>query len=352
MTLNHTRFSESCWRRRFNKFHRRLASGHSISRTDGVAYHAGVAHALATKDWSGGIKAARTAFDKEVEPLRSTLLPQELYVLEDNWEVTELMVKLYEKHFEGEDVQIVQPECEFNVPLTPHHHHCIWKHWMDRETKEEHWTPPPPEMILAGRVMSPHGQNNINCPCWTQHRVVGRIDGIWRWKTQLWINDHKSTALAPENFWAQWNLNYQPRIYAYGVEKALGIRPRGFIINAIFKPSEGQVSAWNAKRKYGPPQSPKDYLKYGREAYPFTDEDVERTRREFVQLAEEWEWRITQGAFPLAPPPQPACRMYNKACEFTALCTNHDSTETLAGYSERDTYDYVEKELFQIAPST
>lgn len=352
MILNHTRFSSAnlCWRKTFNQFHRRLAGSHSISRTDGVAYHAGVAHALAKNDWSGGLAVARAAFDAEIAAA-GDLLPFEQYAVQDNWEVTELMYKLYQENYDGMEMQMLQPECEFNVPLTTRHHFCIWKHWRHRSTGEEFWTPPPPEAILGGQVESPHhidGNFNTNCACFDVHRIIGKIDGLWLWKHALWINDHKTTALAPDSFWPQWSLNYQPSIYMYGAQKALGILPKGFIINAIFKPSEAQVTSWNNKRKHGPPQSAKDYLKYGREAFLRSTEDIERARREFAQKADEWEWRIVNGAFPLSPPPGPACRMYNKTCEFHQLCTNHDSEKELQNYAIKTDYDYVEKALFNI----
>lgn len=359
MVINHTRFADmDCWRKVFNKYHRRFASGFNMSRTDGVAYHAGVAHGLATGDWESANHMARISFDKEIEA--ANLLPAEQYAVEDNWEVTELMLKLYKDNYEQEDIRIIQPECEFNVPLTSEWHYCIWNHWMDKETGEEHWTPPSPEMILARRVMSPHdikgGWESSEarkaklryCPCYGPHRLVGKIDGIYSWKGALWINDHKTTSLYPSAFWAQWSLNYQPLLYMYGAEKALGVRPNGFIINAIFKPSEAQVVAWNAKRKNGPPQAPKDYLKYGREARAPTDEDVARAVRDVTSRADEWEWRILNGNFPLSPPPQQACIKYNKTCEFMPLCTSHDEEATLSGYQERPELDYVERELFQI----
>lgn len=349
MIINHTRFSETCWRKILNKYHRRFASGHSMSRTDGVAYHAGTAVALATKDWSAGLAAARLAFDKEITA--ANLMPAELYQAEDNWEVTELMYRLYEKHYAEEDIQIIQPECKFDVPLTDHKHNCIWLHWMERSTGKEFWSVPDPESILAGEVMSPHGKPDPECKCWGPHRVVGTIDTIFLWKGAMWINDHKTTSSNPDQFWGQWGLNYQPSIYIYGAQKALGIRPKGFVINAIFKPSEAQVSAWNARRKSGAAQTPKDYLKFERQGFLRSDEDIERARRDFVSKCEEWEWRILTGNFPLSPPPQQVCRMYNKDCEFKPLCMDHDSPDTLTSYPIRNEYDYVEKEFYQIAPA-
>lgn len=349
MTLNHTRYSDTiCWEKVFNKYHRRIGGGgFAISRTDGTAYHAGVAHAMATKDWAGAVAVAKSAFDKETVGL--SLLPQEQYVIEDNWDCTRLMIELYQKNYKEEDFQVIQPECEFSVPLEEKGHNCIWKHWMDPDTGQEFFNPPPASMIQARRVTSPHGRPDTSCTCYGPHSVVGKIDDILKWKNSIWIDDHKTTSQHPEAFWGQWDLNYQPRIYAYGAQKALGIRPRGFIINAIFKPSEAQVSAWNARRKNGSPQSVKDYLKYERQAFPLTDEDIERARRDFVAKAEEWEWRIITGNFPLAPPPAGPCQMYNKPCEFRPVCTTHASIETLSGYSEREEYDYVEKELYQIS---
>lgn len=346
MTLNHTRFSESCWRRAFNRYHRRIEGGRgsSFSLADGTAAHAGIAEGLAKKDWELANTAAKTAFDSDVTKMN--LLPGEEFVAEDNWELTQAMIKLYRENYETEDIVMVQPEAEFEVPLTNQTHHCVFKHWQKRSTGAQVYRPPTAEEILGHEVT--HGDiQHCQGGCHTPHMVCGKIDGIFLWKGQLWIMDHKTTAQYPASWWPQWKLNYQPTIYMYGAMKALGIRPRGFIINAIFRPSDKQVTAWNAKRKSGTLKVV-DYLKYEREPFLRSNEDIERARREFVAKADEWEWRIVNGNFPLSPPPQQACFSYNRECEFMPLCTNHDSPDTLEGFSDRGEYDYVEKSLYQI----
>lgn len=326
-----------------------------MSLTDGSAYHAGVAYALAKGDWgSGMLEAARASFDKEIQAVG--LLDAEVAIAEDNWDLTCQMLKLYEENFKTEQVVMIQPEVEFRVPLTEEKHWCIWRHWRHRVSREDIWRPPTADEILAKVVTSPHPEahrsyGEYHCPCYTPHEVVGKIDGIFMWKGALWIMDHKTTALPPSAFWDQWDLSYQPTIYVYGAEKALGIRPKGFIINAIFKPSEAQVGNWNSKRKNGiPPKGVQDYIKYEREARLRSDEDVERARLDFISICDEWEWRILRGEFPLSPT-LTACRQYNRVCEFKPICTSHAEATTLEGYTVKSDYDYVEKVLYQIEPA-
>lgn len=344
MILNHTRYSESCWKRQFNKSHRRFGGGSSTSISDGAAFHAGWAHGIAKKDWVGAVEVARSSFDLEMKKVE--ILEAESYLLEDHWDLTRTMLQIAQENFAHEDIQIVQPECEFRVDLTDDCHNCVWLHWYYTGTDESMWRPPTPQEILENKVIT---CTDERCKCFTRHQVCGKVDGVYLWKGQLWIDDWKTTALGPAAFWPQWALNMQPRIYLYGLQKALGIRPKGFIINAIFRPSEAQVSNWNSKRKTGAPKSPKDYIKYEREAFAVPDEDIERARVEFIHKAEEWESRIISGHFPMSPPPQQgSCFVYNRPCEFTPLCTSHDSEEALSTYTVKPDWDYVEKVLYQI----
>lgn len=352
MFINNTRRLAlgGCKKAAFNSFHRRITKRSSMSIITGASVHEANAIGLATGDWVAAKAAALTAFDADVAKLN--LLPEETFRLADHRDITSAIVDLYREEFEGEKITMVQPECEFEVPLTPDGHNCIFRHWINYETGEHVWREPSATEILTGLVKDPHpGGYGSECRCWSQHTIVGKVDGVFLWKGALWIMDHKTTALHPASFWSQWELDYQLTIYIYGMKKALGIRPNGFVINAVFKPSEAQVSNWNSKRKSGVTLSEKDYLKFSKEAFLRTDADVERCRRDFVSTCEEWEWRIKTNNWPMQPG-LGTCNNYNRDCEYKPLCREHDLSDVLSTYPVKAELDYVEKKLIQISSNT
>jgi len=129
----------------------------------------------------------------------------------------------------------------------------------------------------------------------------------------------------------------------YGIWRALGIAPHGFIVNALIKPSESQVANWNSKRKYGEAKGIVDYIKYSREPYLRTREDLERVERQLIDLCNEWERRILEGRFPLSNVTG-ACQLYNRKCDYHSACLAHDAPSEFEGMSETED-DYVLEDL-------
>lgn len=327
----------NCRQLAFKKYHQGLGSLKTMALVDGTSYHDILAHGLATKDWDAALLAGRIHFDEEIK--QSVLLPEESWKIEDNWELIVEMQKLYRLNFEQENITIVQPECDFNVSLTGSEHNCIFEHWINRKTGRPIWnTPPTPQQILDGDVESPHAlHKNTTCPCYKPHTLSGRIDGVFLWNGMLWIMDHKTTALNRVQFWNQWGLHLQPMLYMWAA-KQVGIEPKGFIINAVFKPSEAQVSAWNSKRKSGTLQV-KDYLKYEREPFLKTEEDLTRAVSDTISYCNEWEWRVLQGGVSAFPRNPSNCHNYNRVCEMHSACVEHDSPEVMAGFVKLEHQD-------------
>lgn len=381
MILNVSRFkSASCWRNAFNRHHRRWATSHSINLVDGGAFHDGVAYGMATKNWgekglpiiaqchdaeSGQlVQSARNAYGAakmrfDVEKLKATIPPEQSYLLEDHWDLVCEMIYAYQRDYQDEDYVVIQPECEFDVVLPQTWHSCIWLHWWDAEEQVEKWGPPEPDKILRGSVKDPHGPvlfNNVpimlhlqhreQCRCWQPHRFVGKTDAIVNWKHLVWLLEHKTTSIQGDPFWGQWDLDIQPTAYIYGIWRSIGLKPKGFILNGLYKPSEAQVAAWNKKRKNGAPLTAKEYIRLEHRGYLRTDEDLMRVERQLVHLCDEWESRIKSGVFDMRPVAG-NCMAYNRRCDYHTACLAHDEPGCERAFTPKED-DYVDKKLVQI----
>lgn len=349
MIINSSRakLAKTCWRKTFNLYHRLAGGQKTSSLVDGTAFHKGVAVGLATKDWEEGLKQARVSYDQEA--LTSNIPPEQGYLLEDHWDLVKEMVLLYKQHYEEEEYTILQPECEFDVALPGEKHHCIWLHWYDVEEDKEIWGPPPADKILRHAVAYPkHDLGDIHsqhepCPCFTHHRLAGRTDAVVKWQGNIWLVDHKTSAIQGQQFWDGFELDLQPTAYIWGIWKSIGLRPRGFVINHIFRPSEAQVANWNSKRKSGSGKTEKDYLKYERQPFLRSEEDLWRFEHDIVDLCNEWERRIVEGKFPMEQT-QGACLSYNRRCDYFGACKAHDNPNEFIPFGVK-TPDYVDVKL-------
>jgi len=260
------------------------------------------------------------------------------------------MVQVYRENFDSVEIEVIQPECEFDFPLSNSSHNCIFKHWRDRNTGADVWRLPTAEEILSRAVTTPHPQLDPNCVCFAPHRLVGKTDAVVMWNTpsgrNLWLLEHKTSSREGDVFWDNFLLDLQPTTYLLGIWRTLGIRPRGFIINQIFKPSDSQVKAWNGKRKYGAPKDVADYIRYNRQAFLREDQDLLRAEEQYKELCDEWEWRVQNGQWPLTNV-QGICQLFNRRCHYHSLCMSHDSPELLESYQLR-TPDYVDEKYERI----
>lgn len=348
-----------CRRKAFNVYHRHLTSpSRSMNLVDGGAFHKGVAAGLATKDWNHALVEAGKQFDEDRKSV--VVLPELEFQMNDHKEMIEVMIGCYRDAFKDQGIQVIQPECEFDVELPDSHHNCINLHWLDSKDGVEYWGPPPAEAIREKRVSSPHGVRHqaeleraeLECPCYQPHRFVGKTDAVVVWNGMIWLLEHKTTAIMGEQFWAQWRLDIQPTGYIYGIQKSLNIKVGGFILNALYKPSEAQVSGWNKKRKYGPPQGEKDYIRYEREAFLRSPEDLQRFETELINTCNEWERDIINGSFPHDGfAATGACQQYNRTCDFHSACCNHDSQDELEALGRREK-DYVDIKLSNLLPAS
>ena len=362
----------TCWRKAFNHFHRSLEGPRSMNLVNGGAFHEAVAHGLATpadKNWDKAVVEARRKFDEGVAA--AGFLDVELWKVEQHWEVVVKMIEHYRDNYEREEYTIVQPECSFDVALPNTHHNCIFVHHLELVVDnaacahwEERWGPPTPSAIMEKRVASPHDPKGPNgmlhspelpqaCKCWQPHRLVGKTDAVIKWKGTLWLLEHKTSAIKGDQFWDQWHIDMQPTTYIYGIWKSLGIRPRGFVLDMIWKPSDKQIQSWNAKRTLGGPgKSVLDYMDYERQAFLRTEEDLARCEQQYIDIMNEWEMRIAgplAGVWPMANAGS-ACKLYNRRCDYWTACLTHDDPKEFEALGVRPD-DYVVDKLYNILPA-
>lgn len=344
INISRAKVAYTCWRKAFNQFHRRLEGPRSMNLVDGGAFHDGVAAGMATQDWAAAHTAAAERFARDAE--NATIPPEQAYLLQQHSDLVHKMIDVYRENWGEEKYTVIQPECEFDVQL-PGKHNCIFLHWYDFEEQQEKWGEPLAEKILRGAVAPAHPRGmDERCKCYTHHRFVGKTDNIVAYNHNLWLQEHKTTAISGQQFWNQWLLDIQPTGYLYGIWKTLHVRPSGFILNAIMKPSEAQVASYNKRRKYGAPTTQEDYISFERQAFLRTEEDLWRFERQITNLCDEWEWRVTRGYFDMAPIPG-ACISYNRLCDFHMACTSHDDPTTLETMTAR-AKDYVDVKLEDI----
>lgn len=307
-----------------------------MALTDGSATHDAIAHGLATKDWAAAIEVADARFDADLQ--QSVLLPEELPSMENHRKTVHAMVEAFRGGFEGEDYQIIQPECQFDVELPGTRHNCIFVHWIDKRDAVPtiQLGPPPPEAILAKVVQ------RCSCrDCEVSHRLVGKTDAIVVWRHNIWLLEHKTTAILGAQFWDQFLLDLQPTTYCYGVWKSIKYRPSGVIVNALFKPSEKQVNAWTKGKG-----TVKDYVRYEREPFLRNIEDLERVEQQYIDICDEWEERIVSGKWPMSNI-RTVCLSYNRRCDFHGACMAHELENSLDSLNSR-LVDYVDNKLVEI----
>lgn len=343
-----------CKEKAFNIYHRRLSTSPTMNMSGGSGFHRGVAVGLAERDWRKAEGEMLTTFKEEMRV--EGPLPEEQPLWDQQAELLRAMLALYRINYEQEKYQVVQPECEFTVELPHSGHNCIWLHHLENTSTtvgltryEERWGPPSWQAILEGRVASPHGRWDHSCSCYQPHRLTGKTDAIVVWNGFLWLLEHKTTSILGQPFWDEWLLNIQPTGYMWGVKRALGIEPKGFVVNAMYRPSENQVRSWNDKRKSGPHKAAADYIKFERQAFTRTQEDLDYFERQLRWVCDEWEERIISGRWPMSNI-QGACMLYNRLCDFHGVCLAHGSPESLDSFLQGEP-DYVMKqqqELLQI----
>lgn len=360
MILNISRMKNlmMCPAAAFYRYHVGLSGTRSMNLVDGSAFHKGVALGQASKDWAQAVVAAKELFDVDLSA--AGLLPEEDFLVDAHWRVVKKGIELYQADWQDFGMTVVQPECTFEVDIPGTEHNDITLHWYNSETHQEVWGMPDSDSIMLGAVKSPHNTPDApsftgdprHCGCYRPHRLVGRTDGILSWQGHLWLQEHKTSSIKDDRFWKQWHTDIQLTGYIYGVQKATGMRPKGVVLNMIYKPSEGQIAAWNSKRKN--PLDNKDvthYMEYQREIFLRTDEQLAKFEKMFISRANEWERRILENDFPDSPS-NGHCQAYNRTCDYYDITVGNTTLADATIDMARRDPDYVDvgraEQLIQI----
>ena len=287
--------------------------GLSPPRTDlalltGSAFHKGAAHILAFRN----LDAAKTAAEAEFRAdLPEDLLPEETEEYEAQLRVVEVALEKFYKNFLGEPYTVIHPEVQFCVPLPGTEHHCWFAH------KLLH-----PDIAY---------DDCIHPDDVTPHYFAGRTDAIIQLRGLVWLLEHKTTSWAYSLFVRQFQMAEQPTGYIYGVWKATGLRPHGFILNVIQKPNKRQAKS--------------DPFKVEVEREPFfrSDADLERFERQLIEKCNDRERAYIDGTHYMNTG---SCHNWNRACYYLPMCLNHRDPEP--GEFVQRIPDYVSLEYYKV----
>lgn len=280
----------------------------------GGSYHKGLAHMFAKKDPVGAILIAEKDYRDAYARQTSMILPEEKALIERNCTWMNNSLAEFSKHYNLQDVEVLQPEVEFCVPLPDTEHHCGFFH----------------------RILHP-GESTEGCQdsrCIQPHWFKGKTDAVVQWKNNIWLFEHKTEARTGDVYFTRFLLDFQPTGYIYGIKQATGIRPAGFILNIIKKP--------NSQFK----GDPLTVVGFEREAYIRSDADLDRFAGEFSSLADDFETAFFNPR--KAYMNTKACTGWGRKCEFHDICMNHGEFDLGGQFQIRPEWDYVELEYYKI----
>jgi hypothetical protein len=322
---------QECRRKAWNWHERRLMSTREAeSLLVGGAFHKGVAVYFAEKDVEKAVVATEKEYRDRIEEQVSRgmlVLPEEQVIIERNIELSRRMVALYAEHFKTEDFQVVMPEVEFMVELPNTHHHCWFAHRLlhpDVPFQKCAGQDFPNSLLRTSETLEhyPH--------CVQPHFIKGKTDGIINWKKMLWLLEHKTSAMTGDIFFSRFQLDFQPTGYMYGIWKATGIRPHGFLLNVAKKPNKKALDQFN--------------VAFEREPYLRSDVDLERFEREFILQCNDYEEAFRDGKIYMNTK---SCTNYNRRCYYLDLCLRGNETPHPGEFRDRGP-DYVDLSYYKL----
>jgi hypothetical protein len=315
MIINMSRaaFFMQCRRKTYDMYHLGL-DPHSTPEplVIGSAYHVAVAYLVAKRDRVGALALAESTYRDRI--LGERLLPEELVLAEQNIELTKRMVAAQADLYEHDDWTLLQPEVEFCVELPNTIHHCAFVH----------------DILYPALARNiPSHEPCTDTRCYINHRLKGRADGLISWKNMMWIIERKTSGMAQETFWTQWQLASQPTGYIYGCWKGTGLRPHGFILEKTNKPRK------NSRDPF--------HITIEREPFLRSDADLLEFERDISQIATDYERAYIEDAWYKNTA---SCTSWNRKCYFFDLCKRNQ--EQIPGEFRERKKDYVDAEYFKL----
>jgi hypothetical protein len=281
----------------------------------GGAYHAGLAHFFAHDDMASAVFVAEKFYRDAYEKQEEFILPEERPLIERHvvWLTNSLAE--FAKHYKAGDIQVIQPEVEFTVPLPGTEHHDRFCH-----------------QLLYPSV--PFEECDLSDPRCTQpHYFRGKTDAVVEWNGKLWLFEHKTEARTGDTYFIKFLLDFQPTGYIYGIQKSLGIRPAGFVLNIIKKP--------NAAFK----GDPLTVIGFEREVYIRSDADLRRFESDLSALADDFEEAFFNPAKVYLN--TKSCTNWGRKCDYHDICMSHGEYNQ-DQFAHRSEWDYVELEYYKI----
>lgn len=290
----------------------------------GGAYHKGLAHFFATDDMTAAVFVAEQEYRKRYEEQEEFILPEERPLIERQvvWLTNSLAE--FARHYKAGDIQVIQPEVEFTVPLPGTEHfdkffYCI-DHPEAREFTPNDW----------GRLSI---ENQDNPRYWHPHYFRGKTDAVVEWNGKIWLFEHKTEARTGDTYFIKFLLDFQPTGYIYGIQKSLGIRPAGFVLNIIKKPN----SAFKG--------DPLTVIGFEREVYIRTDDDLKRFESDLASLADDFEEAFFNPKKVYLN--TKSCTNWGRKCDYHDICMSHGEYNP-DQFAHRPEWDYVELEYYKI----
>lgn len=312
MILNTSRGKQfqECRQKAWNWHELRLMSWREADALmTGEAFHVGIAHYFASQDVDASVRKAEARYRERLEG--QMILPEEQVVIERQIELSKRMILEYTKYYKGEAIQILQPEVKFMIELPDTKHHCWFVH----------------------RLLHPNFPDNFcdDPKCEHPHYFTGRTDAVISWNNLIWLLEHKTAVNTGDIFYKRFKIDLQTTGYIYGIWKALGIRPHGFLLNVVKKPRKDVA------------QRDPFAISFEREPFIRDDKTLEDFEGDFIKLANDYEHAFATGNIYKNPS---SCTNYNRECYYLKRCENHQQ-------SEPDEFrlrarDYVDLEYYKL----
>jgi len=287
----------------------------AIPLMTGGAFHEGAAEFLAHRDVRLATQTAETKYRERL--VGQMILPEERAQIEQQIELSKRMVDVFASHFDDHEMVVISPEVEFCVPMKGTEHHCYWFHKLLHPDKPNQ----PGYTTFTGGCEDPL--------CIQPHYFRGKTDAVISWKGKIWLLEHKTTAMTGNIFYDKFMLDFQTTGYLYGIGKALGTRPHGFLLNVLKKPNK------NAKDQLS--------VSFEREPYLRSDEDISRFESQFILQAQEYERAVTDNIIWMNPD---SCTSWNRRCYFWDTCKNFG--RIIPEQFRQKALDYVDLEYYRI----
>jgi hypothetical protein len=252
------------------------------------------------------------------------ILPEERTTIEQQIELSKRMVDVFASNFSDHEMTVISPEVEFCVPMDKTLHHCKFFHDIRH-----------PDIPFKDCPAVFTGQFKDGVPsegCMQPHYFRGKTDAVISWKGKIWLLEHKTTAMTGNIFYDKFMLDFQTTGYLYGIGKALGTRPHGFLLNVLKKPNK------NAKDQLS--------VSFEREPYLRTDEDITRFEHEFIHHAEDYENAVVNNRFAMDGAWNESCVKWNRRCYFWDVCKNHG--RVVPEQFRQKEPDYVDEQYYKI----